>query len=87
MRTLTTILFSVLVLFSSIALAQEQIDINKADAKEIATLANIGEKKAQEIVDYREKNGSFKTIDELTNVKGIGRATIEKNRDLIAVTQ
>ena len=40
-------------------------------------------KKAKEIVDYREKNGEFSSVDSLVNVKGIGEATVEKNRERI----
>ena len=43
----------------------------------------MGDKKAKEIVDYREENGEFATVDSLVNVKGIGEATVEKNRERI----
>jgi len=43
-------------------------------------------KKAQAIIDYRKANGDFKTIEALTEVKGIGLKTVEKNRDLIELT-
>lgn len=71
----------ILLMFLSFSVFAEPIDINKASAKEIATSLNgIGDKKAEEIVNYREKHGDFKSIDELTNVKGIGVKTLEKNR-------
>ena len=41
--------------------------------------------KAQAIIDYRESNGEFLTVDELTEVKGIGEKTLEKNRDILTV--
>jgi competence protein ComEA len=57
------------------------IDINTADAATIAReLQGIGLSKAQAIVAYREKNGSFKSADELRKVKGIGAKTLERNR-------
>ena len=59
---------------------EEAIDINNADVKQLSKLANIGTKKAQQIVEYRTAHGQFTSIDELQNVKGIGRATVEKNR-------
>ncbi len=63
---------------------ERTVNINKATAAEIATmLQGIGEKKAQQIVDYREANGPYKAVSDLLNVKGIGKATLEKNSDRI----
>ncbi|PME58529.1 transporter [Vibrio lentus] len=60
------------------------VNINTATAEELsALLVGVGDKKAKEIVDYREKNGEFATADSLVNVKGIGEATVEKNRERI----
>ena len=62
------------------------VDINKADAKTIAKELNgIGLSRAQAIVEYREKNGAFKSIEELRKVKGIGAKTLEQNRVNIRV--
>ncbi len=58
------------------------VDINSATAKEIANaLSGIGIKKAQAIVEYRNQHGDFSSADELVNIKGIGKKTIEKNLD------
>lgn len=60
------------------------VNINTAPAEELAImLLGVGEKKAQQIVQYRESNGSFSDANELANVKGIGAATVEKNRKRI----
>ena len=60
------------------------VNINKASAEEIAdVLTGVGIKKAMTIVKYREKSGAFKVINDLLSVKGIGSATLEKNRDRI----
>jgi competence protein ComEA len=57
------------------------VNINQASAEEIAdVMTGIGIKKAQVIVNYRNKNGVFKSVEQLLEVKGIGPATIEKNR-------
>lgn len=57
------------------------VDINKADAATIAKeLQGVGLSRAQAIVAYREKNGAFKSVDELRKVKGIGAKTLEANR-------
>lgn len=61
------------------------IDINTADAKQLSTLANIGLKKAKEIIAFRKANGLFSSIDELEKVKGIGKSTVEKNRHRLQV--
>ncbi len=55
------------------------VNINTADAQKIAdSVSGLGLKKAQAIVDYRTKNGEFKTLDDLNKVSGIGDKTIEK---------
>jgi len=60
------------------------VDINKADAATIAKeLSGIGLSRAQAIVAYREKNGNFKTVEDLRKVKGIGAKTLERNRSSI----
>lgn len=62
------------------------VDINKADAATIAKeLHGIGLSKAQAIVEFRQKNGAFKSPDELRKVKGIGAKTIERNRANIRI--
>lgn len=68
-----------LILFSANLLATP-VNINTADAETIAqSLPGIGQKKAEDIVMYREENGLFKTVNDLTQVKGIGEKTVEKN--------
>jgi len=62
------------------------VDINTADAKTLAANINgIGEKKAEAIVEYREKHGPFKSANDLTKIKGIGPKIVEKNRSVILV--
>ena len=75
-----TLLLLAIAIFSINAFAVP-VDVNTADANTIAnSLSGIGSKKAQAIVDYRAKNGSFKTLEDLTHVSGIGAKTIEKNK-------
>ena len=61
------------------------VNINTANVEELQQLKDIGAKKAAEIVAYREAHGEFKNVDELTNVKGIGKATLEKLRQELVV--
>lgn len=64
----------------------ETVNINSAKAPEIAkTLKGIGMSKAEAIIKEREANGPFKSIDDLTRVKGIGPKTVSKNKDLIVL--
>ena len=71
----------ILLMFLSFSVFAEPVNINKASADEIAASLNgVGDKKAQAIVKYRKQEGHFKSIDELSNVKGIGDKTIAKNR-------
>ena len=63
----------------------EQVNINTASAAEIQkALIGIGAKKAEAIVQYREKHGAFTAAEQLMEVQGIGKATFEKNKDRIA---
>lgn len=62
------------------------INLNTADAATLQReLAGIGATKAQAIVAYREEHGNFASVDELLEVKGIGEATLEKNRHKLSV--
>jgi competence protein ComEA len=65
--------------------AQEAININTADAQALTKLKGIGPKKADAIVAWRKANGSFKTVDQFADVKGIGAKTLEANRKSIRI--
>ena len=67
------------------ARTQTSININRATEAELVGLDGIGSNKAQAIILYREMFGGFKSVDELTKVKGIGTKTVEKNRRRLSV--
>jgi len=57
------------------------VDVNTADAKTLAReLQGIGMAKAEAIVTYREKNGPFKSADDLAKVKGLGKKLVDQNK-------
>ena len=60
-----------------------KISINKSSKEELMELPGIGESKALLIIEYRNQNGSFKKIEDIMNVKGIGKALYEKIKDYI----
>lgn len=62
-----------------------KINLNKATATEISQLKGIGMKYAERIVEFRDKNGPFKQVDDLLKVQGIGPKILEKNKDRITV--
>ncbi|MEL0628361.1 helix-hairpin-helix domain-containing protein [Psychromonas aquatilis] len=55
-----------------------KIDINTATADQLSTISGIGTAIAESIVEYREKNGDFSNLTDLTNISGIGSATLAK---------
>lgn len=59
------------------------VNINTADAEQLILLPGIGETFAQRILDYREANGPFRTVEELLNVEGIGPGRLEAILDYI----
>lgn len=73
-------------MLSSIALA-DVVNINTADAQSLAdNVSGVGLKRAQAIIDFRKEHGPFKSVDELTQVKGIGLKLVEQNRDNLRVS-
>ncbi len=62
-----------------------KVNINTAGLAELTTLTGIGDVKGQAIIDYRTEHGPFTSVEELTNVSGIGDKTLAKIRDQITV--
>ena len=86
MKRIASLLFVLFLGLSPLASLAAPVNINTADAKTLDTaLVGVGPKTAKAIVDHRGKNGSFKSVDDLLKVKGIGPALLEKNRSNIIV--
>lgn len=66
--------------------ASGTVNINTATADELESLDGIGPKKAQAIINYRQKNGSFKRLEDLMKVSGIGPKTFTDNRDRLTIS-
>ena len=85
MKTIKSILTQTLIAlalsFTLVSIVQA-VNINTADAQSLSDgLNGVGIKKAQAITSWRDANGQFKTANDLTQVKGIGAKTVEKNKD------
>ncbi len=63
----------------------DKINLNTATLEQLQTISGIGAKRAQDIIDYREANGGFSSVDDLTNVSGIGEKTLEKLKSEVTV--
>lgn len=63
----------------------EIIDLNQADVYELQRLPGIGEKRAQAIVEYREEHGPFQSVEDITQVSGIGEAILSGFQEYVTV--
>lgn len=61
------------------------ININTATLRELKALDGFGDAKAEAVIRYREEHGSFASVDELINVSGIGKATLNRIRELVTI--
>jgi competence protein ComEA len=62
-----------------------KVNFNTVTMAYLMIISGIGEKKAQDIIDYREDNGGFKSVDDLKNISGIGDKTFEKLKEIVSV--
>ncbi|NOY44729.1 MAG: helix-hairpin-helix domain-containing protein [Deltaproteobacteria bacterium] len=65
--------------------ATERIDLNTASVEQLMGLKGVGEVTARAIVDYREQNGPFRSVDDLVRVRGIGEKKLEALRPFVKV--
>jgi competence protein ComEA len=80
------LLLALVLWFAFAGLALAVVNINTATKDELTTLKGVGDKRAQEIIDYRKKNGNFKSVDELEKVPGIGPGLMKQIRSNVTVT-
>ena len=62
-----------------------KVNINVASQQELESINGVGASTAKKIIDYREKNGYFKSVEDLTNVSGIGKSKVESIREFVVV--
>ncbi|MCP4126572.1 MAG: helix-hairpin-helix domain-containing protein [Gammaproteobacteria bacterium] len=85
LRLTRIITLLILMLVSGLA-AADIINLNTADASSLAkTMDGIGLTKAQAIVAYRDQHGGFSSLEQLLQVKGIGKKTLDRNREKISL--
>lgn len=80
------LLLALLVSFALAGAAMAAVNINTATKEELMTLKGVGEKRAQEIIDYRAKHGPFKSVDDLEKVPGIGPSLMKQIRSDVTTT-
>jgi competence protein ComEA len=86
MKALRHLVLAALLVAGIGPLAAAPVDINSADAATLAAAINgVGPSRAAAIVSYREANGPFASVDELSAIKGIGPKLIERNREVLSV--
>ncbi len=86
MRNITKTLLALFIVLPLTAFAGPLVNINKADSLELQTeLIGVTEGTAKSIIEYREKHGDFKTVEEVLNVEGIERDFLNINRDQLHV--
>ena len=80
------LLLALVMWFAISGVAQAVVNINTATKEELTTLKGVGEKRAQEIINYRTKNGPFKTVDDLEKVSGIGPGIMKQIRSEVTTS-
>jgi competence protein ComEA len=87
MKKLIQLFLTLTLLFGSHYAAADIVNINTADAQTLAAnIIGVGEKRAIAIVTFRDEHGPFKSVDELTQVKGIALKLVDTNRENLTIT-
>lgn len=87
MKILRKLIFATLFIIPTLLLAGEVININTADKETLMSIKGIGERRAMAIIQYRNEHGPFKSIDQLADIKGIGKVLVDANRNNLSADQ
>ncbi len=70
---------------TNVVVMQQYVNLNQSTIDDLVTLKGIGHKKAQAIIAYRQQIGAFKSVNELTNIKGIGEKILSDNKGRLKI--
>ena len=87
MDNIRSCILTILLILPTFLFAGEIININTADKEVLMSIKGIGEKRAEAIIAYRNENGSFSSIEQLADVKGVGLTVVDKNRETLVVKE
>jgi competence protein ComEA len=87
MEILKRLIFTLLLFLPTVLFAAETVNINTADVEALMSIKGIGEKRAQAIIEYREQHGPFKSVDQLMEIKGVGRFFVDTNREYLVTEE
>ena len=88
MKTIVKLFLALALLCTSHFAVAVEVNINTADAEMLAAnIIGVGKKKAMAIIAFREEHGPFKSVDEMTQVRGIGLKLIDTNRNNLTIKQ
>jgi competence protein ComEA len=85
MKPIRSILLAAMLAGLSFGAHADKININEADAASLAALNGIGQSKAEAIIEYRKVHGPFRSLEALTEVRGISPGLIDRNRDRMTI--
>jgi len=85
METIKKLVMMMMLALSLNLAAADPVNINSADKQTLMQIKGVGEKRADAIIAWREKNGPFKSVAQLTEIDGIGPSLVETNKDLLTV--
>lgn len=85
MNKIKTLIMILGLSLSATLCAADTVNINTADMELLMSINGIGTRRAEQIINYRQEHGAFKSVQELTNIRGIGQAVVDRNMEVLTV--